>query len=140
MNRHLLRLALLLPLAGCAGALAQVPTLTLESLPRPTTPPPERGPVVPAQVERWRKEALAYEYGDGVPRDPVMAAQLYCRAARYGDAEAQFNLAWMLTNARGIERDDAQAAHLFAAAAEQGLPQARNMAAAMGTPLGPTPA
>jgi soluble lytic murein transglycosylase-like protein len=70
----------------------------------------------------------------------VRAAELYCRAARYGDAEAQFNLAWMLTNGRGIERDDAQAAHLFAAAAEQGLPQAQNMAASMGTPRGAPPA
>ncbi len=116
----------------CGLASAQVPMLTLESLPRPTTPPPESGPVVPAQVQRWRQEALAYEHGDGVPRDPVRAAQLYCRAARYGDAEAQYNLAWMLTNARGIERDDAQAAHLFAAAAEQGMTQAQNMLAAHG--------
>jgi hypothetical protein len=69
----------------------------------------------------------------------VAAAQLYCRARRYGDAEAQFNLAWMLTNARGIERDEAQAAHLFAAAAEQGLEQAQNMARAIGTPRGASP-
>ena len=119
---------------------AQVPVLSLDALPRPATPPAERGPVVPAQVSRWRQEALAYEHGEGVTRDPVAAAQLYCRAARYGDAEAQFNLAWMLTNARGIERDDAQAAHLFAAAAEQGLVQAQNMARAMGTPRGAPPA
>ena len=75
-----------------------------------------------------------------MPRDPVLAAQLYCRAARYGDPQAQYNLAWMLTHSRGIERDDAQAAHLFAAAAEQGLVQAQNMLAAMGTPRGAPPA
>jgi soluble lytic murein transglycosylase-like protein len=114
-------------------------TLSLQDLPRPTVPPPERGPVVPVQVERWRQEALALEHGDGAQRDPVRAAELYCRAARYGDAEAQFNLAWMLTNARGIQRDDAQAAHLFAAAAEQGLSQARNMLRALGTPRGAPP-
>jgi soluble lytic murein transglycosylase-like protein len=131
---HVLRCCLTLL---CSAAAAQ--TLTLEALPRPTTPPPERGPVVPAQVERWRREALAYEHGDGMPRDPVQAAQLYCRAARYGDAEAQYNLAWMLTNARGIERDDLQAAHLFAAAAEQGLAQAENMAKVLGTPRGAPP-
>ena len=89
---------------------------TLDGLPRPSTPPPEKGPVVPARVERWRQEAKALEYGDGVPRDPVRAAELYCRAARHGDAEAQYSLAWMMTNSRGIERNDAQAAHLFAAA------------------------
>ena len=122
-----------------APALAQVPNLTLESLPRPSSPPAEIGPVVPSQVQRWRREGEAAEHGDGVPRDPVLAAQLYCRAARYGDPVAQFNLAWMLTNSRGIERDDAQAAHLFAAAAEQGMAQAQNMLKAMGTPLGPPP-
>jgi soluble lytic murein transglycosylase-like protein len=123
----------------CAVAGAQMPTLTLESLPRPSTPPAETGPVVPAQVQRWRQEASDYEHGVGVPRDPVRAAQLYCRAARYGDPQAQYSLGWMLTHARGIERDDAQAAHLFAAAAEQGMEQARNMAAAMGTPRGAPP-
>lgn len=129
-----------LVLAGAASsAIAQAPILSLDNLPRPAAPPPEKGPVVPAQVERWREEARAFEHGDGVSRDPVLAAQLYCRAARYGDAESQYNLAWMLTNARGIERDDAQAAHLFAAAAEQGHTQAQNMLARLGTPLGEPP-
>lgn len=133
---------LLLPLffAASTAALAQVPALTLEQLPRPTMPPGERGPVVPAQVERWRQEAKALEYGDGVKRDEVAAAKLYCRASRYGDAEAQFSLGWMLTNARGIQRNDAEAAHMFAAAAEQGLQQAQNMLDTMGgTPLGDPP-
>jgi soluble lytic murein transglycosylase-like protein len=115
------------------------PALSIESLPRPTAPPAERGVVVPSQVLRWRQEARALEYGEGVARDPVAAAQLYCRAARYGDAEAQFSLAWMLTNARGIARDDVQAAYLFAAAAEQGLVQAQNMAKAIGAPRGDPP-
>jgi soluble lytic murein transglycosylase-like protein len=98
--------------------------------------------VVPAQVERWRLEAKALEYGDnGHARDPIRAAELYCRAARHGDPEAQYNLAWMLTNSRGIERDEAQAAHLFAAAAEQGIAQAKNMLVRMGgEPLGAPPA
>lgn len=133
MTPRLLSLWLLLALPAAAQ------TLSLEQLPRPATPPPERGPVVPVQVERWRQEALALEHGTGAERDPVRAAELYCRAARYGDADAQFNLAWMLTNARGIQRDDAQAAHLFAAAAEQGLPQARNMLRALGAPRGAPP-
>lgn len=135
----------LLPLLffACSAALAQlpqVPSLTLEQLPRPTMPPGERGPVVPAQVERWRQEAKALEYGDGVKRDEVAAAKLYCRASRYGDAEAQYSLGWMLTNSRGIQRNDAEAAHMFAAAAEQGMEQAQNMLERMGgTPLGDPP-
>lgn len=133
--------ALLLALAPLAPALAQTEAmLTLESLPRPTMPPAETGPVVPTQVLRWRQDAEAAEHGEnGQVRDPVLAAQLYCRAARFGDAVAQYNLAWMLTNARGIARDDAQAAYLFAAAAEQGLAQAQAMAARLGEPLGAPP-
>lgn len=127
---------------ACAAAVAKTaePVLTLDGLPRPATPPAETGPVVPERVLGWRREATAYEHGDGVPRDPVRAAELYCRAARYGDAEAQYNLAWMMTNSRGIERDDATAAHLFAAAAEQGFVQAQNMLKSMGTPRGAPPA
>lgn len=125
---------------AAARAQAQLGLPSLENLPRPSTPAPERGPVLPVQVERWRIEAQALEHGDGLERDAVRAAQLYCRASRYGDAVAQFSLAWMLTNSRGIERDEAQAAHLFAAAAEQGLAQAQNMLARMGTPQGPPPA
>jgi soluble lytic murein transglycosylase-like protein len=127
------------PAVSSAPDAASAAAALLESLPRPAVPPPEKGPVVPAQVQRWRQDAHAAEHGEGMPRDALAAAALYCRAARYGDAEAQFSLAWMLTNARGIERNDAQAAHLFAAAAEQGHPQAVNMASRLGTPVGPPP-
>jgi soluble lytic murein transglycosylase-like protein len=135
-------LAALVGLALAASAQAQLPPPvlpTLDGLPRPNTPPPEKGPVVPARVERWRQEAKGYEYGEGVPRDPVRAAELYCRAARHGDAEAQYSLAWMMTNSRGIERNEAEAAHLFAAAAEQGYEQARNILSRMGEPRGAPP-
>lgn len=139
-----LRWAVGLLAAAVHAAWAQTPpappTLRLEDLPRYVAPPAEQGPVVPEQVLRWRQEAIALEHGDhGQPRDPERAAQLYCRAARFGDAEAQFNLAWMLTNSRGILRDEAQAAHLFAAAAEQGLTQAQNILARMGEPRGAPP-
>ncbi len=139
MAAHALSLALVL-LPSAAQAQLLPPTLpTLDGLPRPNAPPPEKGPVVPARVERWRQEAKALEYGEGMPRDPVRAAELYCRAARHGDAESQYSLAWMMTNSRGIERNEAEAAHLFAAAAEQGYVQASNILARMGQPLGAPP-
>ena len=141
-NLSLLRAGVCAISMTCVHAFA-TPALAVpvpESLPRPYAPPPETGPVVPSQVARWLDEARAHEYGEGVPRDPVRAAQLYCRAARQGDAQAQYSLAWMLTNARGVERDDVQAAHLFAAAAEQGIAQARHMAERMGALRGPVPA
>jgi TPR repeat protein len=81
-----------------------------------------------------RQEALGYENGEGVDRDAAKAAELYCKAARLGDAEAQFNLGWMYANGRGVERSDANAAFFFHAAAEQGLDQAIRMLATVGGP------
>ena len=71
-------------------------------------------------------QALAYEHGEGVAKDPIKAAALYCEAARSGDAEAQFSLGWMYVNGRGVARDDGTAASLFALAAEAGHEAARN--------------
>ncbi len=81
-----------------------------------------------------RREAIGYENGEGVDRDPAKAAELYCKAARLGDAESQFNLGWMYANGRGVERSDATAAFFFHAAAEQGLEQAVRMLATVGGP------
>ncbi len=65
-------------------------------------------------------QALAYEHGEGVPRDYLRAAALYCEAARDGDPEAQYSLGWMFANGRGVPRDDAVAASFFALAAAAG--------------------
>jgi soluble lytic murein transglycosylase-like protein len=72
-------------------------------------------------------EALAYEHGEGVPKDELKAAALYCDAARDGDAEAQFSLGWMYANGRGVPRDDAVATALFALAAAAGHSGAQQM-------------
>ena len=69
-------------------------------------------------------QALAYEHGEGVPKDPQKAAALYCQAARSGDAEALFNLGWMYANGRGLPRDYDTAASLFTRAAALGHAQA----------------
>ena len=82
----------------------------------------------------WRTQALAYENGEGVDRDPAEAAVLYCKAARLGDAPAQFNLGWMYANGRGVERSDSTAAFFFHAAAEQGWEQAQRMVSTVGGP------
>jgi len=71
--------------------------------------------------------ALAHEHGEGVPKDLSKAAFLYCEAARRGDAEGQYGLAWMYANGRGLPHDDAFAAGLFALAAAQGHAQAQRM-------------
>lgn len=71
--------------------------------------------------------AVKYEHAEGVPQDYFKAASLYCRAARQGDADAQYALGWMYANGRGVPREDGVAAQLFAMAAEQGHEYARNM-------------
>ena len=92
----------------------------------------EEGSVEAAKRELLRAQALALENGEGIERDPVAAAKLYCEAARLGDAPSQFNLGWMYSNGRGVERSDQWAAFFFHAAAEQGFEQAQRMLAQVG--------
>lgn len=81
-----------------------------------------------------RREAITYENGEGVPRDPTLAATLYCKSARLGDPQAQYNLGWMYANGRGVERNDVTAAYFFQAAADQGLDSAIRMLKVVGEP------
>jgi soluble lytic murein transglycosylase-like protein len=88
-----------------------------------------------AQFAALRTEARAYEFGEGVPKDPVRAQETYCKAARMGDAQAQYRLGWMYTFGRGIlARDDGLAAFFYGLAADQGHEQARNMLRLLGKP------
>jgi len=93
-----------------------------------------------APTVQLRLLAQAYEHGEGVQRDYVHAARLYCDAARAGDAEAQYSLGWMLANGRGIPRDDSQAAYFFALAAGQSHPHATKMLRFVGEPAKDIPA
>lgn len=90
-------------------------------------------------VSKLRREAIAYEHGEGVTRNPVLAATLYCKGSRLGDAQAQYNLGWMHANGRGVERSDRIAAFFFHAAAEQGLEAAQRMLKVVGVPAGEIP-
>jgi soluble lytic murein transglycosylase-like protein len=91
-------------------------------------------------VRLLREDALAHENGEGVERDGAKAAALYCKAARLGDAQSQYNLGWMYSNGRGVERNDSAAAFFFHAAAEQGLSQAIRMLQTVGGPSSDIPA
>lgn len=88
---------------------------------------------------KLRLEAISYEHGEGVPRNAVLAAALYCEGARLGDAQAQYNLGWMYANGRGVERSDPLAAFFFHAAAEQGLEAARVMLQVVSIPAAAEP-
>lgn len=78
------------------------------------------------------EQARALENGEGVARDPLSAAALYCTIAREGHRDAQYNLGWMYANGRGVTRNDAFAAFFFNAAAEQGIEVAKRNLAALG--------
>ena len=85
------------------------------------------------------RQATAYEHGEGVGRDFERAHDLYCRAAKAGDAEAQFALGWMYANGRGRARSDAVAGAFFQLAAAQGHAQAGRMLNHMQAPPGALP-
>jgi TPR repeat protein len=84
-------------------------------------------------------QALAYEHGEGVPKEPLTAAALYCAAARDGNPEAQFSLGWMYANGRGVAHDDAVAASLFTLAAAAGHVEAGRMLRFVGDDRGALP-
>jgi hypothetical protein len=72
-------------------------------------------------------QAIRYENAEGVPRDYAKAMELYCAAARAGNADAEYHLGWMYANGRGMPRDDAMATHMFQLAARRGHTQAEAM-------------
>lgn len=84
-------------------------------------------------------QAIALEHGEGVAKDPIKAAALYCTAARDGDVEGFFGLAWMYANGRGVSRDDATAGALFAVAAERGHVHSQRLLALFGDARGTLP-
>ena len=106
--------------SGTRRRLVLVATLLLAPATAAAADPPIRPDALAAQ-------ALAYEHGEGVPKDQRKAAALYCEAARGGNVGAMFNLGWMYANGRGIARDDALAAFFFTRAAREGHAQAREM-------------
>lgn len=74
-----------------------------------------------------RIEARSYEHGEGVGKDTLRAAGLYCKGAKLGDPEAQFSLGWMYANGRGVERNDEMAAYFFTLAVQQGHQESKKM-------------
>lgn len=71
-------------------------------------------------VARVLVQARAYEQGEGVAKDPARAVRLYCRAARFGNVEAQYALGRIHAEGRAVTRDYPVAALFFMLAAWQG--------------------
>ncbi|HEY7787596.1 MAG TPA: transglycosylase SLT domain-containing protein [Casimicrobiaceae bacterium] len=92
-----------------------------------------------AAVSDQLARALAYEHGEGVPKDQKIAAAVYCDAAVHGSAEAAYQLGWMYAYGRGVARDDGTASALFELAASDGHPFARKSLARIGDAHGMLP-
>lgn len=71
--------------------------------------------------------ALRHEHGDGVAMNAGRAAEMYCAAAREGNADAAYRLGWMYVNGIGVERNDHHATALLRRAAVQGHAAATRM-------------
>ena len=97
------------------------------------------GVPTPDELILLRQEARAYEHGEGVPKDPLRAASLYCDGARFGDAEAQYALGWMYANGRGVPRSDSVAAAFFKLAEAQGHAPSQRMLRFVGTEVAALP-
>jgi len=72
-------------------------------------------------------QAVARERGEGVSKDPVRAAMLYCQVGRLGNPEARYALRWMLAYGRGDSRDNSLAAELIRLSTTQGRQHAGRM-------------
>ncbi|MDP1660093.1 MAG: transglycosylase SLT domain-containing protein [Methylotenera sp.] len=69
--------------------------------------------------------AFKFKNSEGTPKDYAVVAADYCRAAKFGDADAQYALGWMYANGRGVPLDEQVAGQLFTMAAEQGHARAK---------------
>lgn len=77
-----------------------------------------------AKLMAW---GLRYKEGDGVARNIDRAIKLYCKAARDGHPDAQFQLGLIYGKGDGVTRNADLASAWFRLAAEKGHPRAAEM-------------
>ncbi|MBT0962258.1 lytic transglycosylase domain-containing protein [Denitromonas iodatirespirans] len=125
-SRLAVSLALLASAAGAVGAAGSALS-------------PEQAAAMRQHAEYLHAAGVAFEHGEGVPREPLRAAACYCESARQGNADGMYGLGWMYANGRGVPRDDAYAGTLFAMAAMLSHPQAERMQRFTGPYTGAVP-
>jgi soluble lytic murein transglycosylase-like protein len=74
-----------------------------------------------------------------IARNSPQAVTELCRLARRGDAESQYQLAWVFAHGKGDERRDDWASYLFYAASAQGHVEARRMLQSVTWPAAEVP-
>lgn len=93
-----------------------------------------------ATVRAADNPGTATPEGAVMARNSPAAIEALCRTARRGDAEAQYELAWLYAHGRGVERHDDWAVYLFSAASLQGHVFAEKMLRAVTWPVATVPA
>lgn len=86
-----------------------------------------------AKLLAW---GLRYREGDGVARNTDRAVRLYCKAARRGHPEAQFQLGMIYVKGEDVSTDEDMAAAWLTKAAEQQHSRAAEMLIMLGLPDG----
>jgi soluble lytic murein transglycosylase-like protein len=75
-----------------------------------------------------------------IARNSPQAVTELCRMARRGDAESQYQLAWVFAHGKGEARRDDWASYLFFAASAQGHEEAKRMLQSVTWPAAEVPA
>jgi soluble lytic murein transglycosylase-like protein len=86
-----------------------------------------------------RADAVVEDATAVAPRNSPEAVAEMCHMARRGDAESQYQLAWIFAHGRGAERRDDWAVYLFFAAASQGHKDAKTMLQSVSWPAAEVP-
>lgn len=115
-------------------AVSPAPSFAEATPPAAQLPSPPSSPKTTTDTQALREEALAYEHGQGVAKNPQKAFALYCQAAKAGDLEAMYSLGWMAMNGRGMPHDDSLAAYFFNMAASKGHGPSQKALSLVGTP------
>lgn len=79
------------------------------------------------QIRQLHDAGLRYERSSHTPTEFRRAYWAWCVAARLGDGESAYRIAWMYLNGRGLPRDDRLAGYWLAQAARLGDPQAQHL-------------
>ena len=82
---------------------------------------------------------VMYESGNGVPQDGPTAAGWFDAAAKLGNASAQYSLARMTIEGRGVEKSRNKGIALLSAAANQGHKEATALLERIGAAAAPAP-
>ncbi|MDP7011183.1 MAG: PQQ-binding-like beta-propeller repeat protein, partial [Verrucomicrobiota bacterium] len=115
----------------------------------PTTSPPNPEPPLAGAIARLMEQAAkgdaeaqvklghAYDYGEGVPKNPAEAMKWYRKAAFQGDDMAQYNMAASLALGEGIPAPDKVSAYAWSHLAASKLELAQDLKEELGKELAP---